>query len=172
MDNTAAAKGKIALGFTYTVDHIRAGKVLGSEPVHNLIPEEGLNHAIGVLLKAETQQANWYLGLFEGDYTPTDAVTAGTVVSLATECTAYDESARPQWVGGTVDEGFVTNEDNRAVFTMNADKTIYGGFLISSSTKGSGVGKLLSIVRFPTAKDVEDGDILRLRAELTNVSAA
>jgi hypothetical protein len=172
MENIAATKGKIALGFTYTVEHLRDGAVIGTEPVCNLIPEEGLNHAIGVLLLSEIQQAGWYLALYEGDYTPTDSVTAGTVVTLATECTAYDETARPAGVWSAVDAGFVTNEASRAVFTMNATKSIYGGFLISSSVKGSGIGVLLSIVRFPTVKEVEAGDILRLRAELTNVSAA
>lgn len=171
MNKSEAYTNKQKSGFVYVVDHFRNGQLLtGGEPVCNLMPEEGLNHALDVLLKNATQQVGWYIGLYEGDYVPIDSVTAGTVVAAATECTAYDETARPAWVGGTIDAGFVTNVDNRAVFTMNDTKTVYGAFMISSSIKSSGVGVLISIVRFPTVKEVEDGDILRVRAQYLNVS--
>jgi hypothetical protein len=172
MEQQDTAQGTLQSGFTYYVDHVRNGEVIGTDEVHNLIPTEGLNHILSVVLKAGTQQTNWYVGLFEGNYTPTATITAATVTATATECTAYTEATREAWVGGTVANGFVTNTDSRAEFTMNATKAVYGAFVVSSATKSSGSGVLISIARFPTVKNVESGDLLRVRAEFTNVSAS
>lgn len=171
MDISANAGSGVSAGFAYFVDHIRNGEVIGTEQVHNLIPTEGLNHILGVTLKAATQQPNWYIGLYEGNYTPTSTITAATVVATATECTAYTQGSRPAWVGGSVANGFVTNTDSRAEFTMNATKSVYGAFVVSSATKSSGSGVLISIARFSTVKNVESGDTLLVRAEFTSVSA-
>lgn len=160
------------MGFTYTVEHLRNGELIDTFQVSNLVPDEGLNHALGVLLKAETQQTTWYVGLFEGNYTPTNTITAATVTSVATECTAYDETTRVEWIGGAISGGAVSNTASTAAFTINATKAIYGGFMVSSSAKSSTVGILVSIVRFPTVKNVEATDILRVTASFTNISAA
>lgn len=164
-------KEKQVSGFTYVVEHTRGGEVLSAEIVHNLLPTEGLNHAVDVLLLAGAQQSNWYLALFEGNYTPTSTVTGATVVSVATECTAYDETTRQQWIGSAVSAGASSNTASKAVFTMNATKGVYGAFLVSSSVKSSTTGILLSIAQFPTVKNVIDNDILRVTASFTNVSA-
>ncbi len=166
-----AVDSKIAMGMEYIVEHVRKGVLIDKFAAHNIVPTEGLNHALSVILQGGTQQGTWYLGIFEGNYTPVPGITAATVVAAATECTAYDEATRPIWVGGTVSAGAVTNEDNRAVFTMNDEKDVYGAFLISSSAKSASVGVLFSIVRFPTVKQVESGDILRVRAAFVNESA-
>lgn len=171
MEHKDGANSTAAIGFTYTVDHYRAGKLLASDTEHNLIPTQGLNHALGVLLKGDTQVSSWYIGLFEGNYTPTPTATGATIVALSTESTAYTEATRQAWVGGAVANGAVTNEDNRAAFTINATKTIYGGFMVSSPVKGASSDFLLSAVRFSSPKNVEAGDILRVRAAFTNVSA-
>jgi hypothetical protein len=171
MTNIDHTSTQVRAGFEYYIDHIRDGELLASDKVHNLIPTEGLNHLLGVTLKAATQQSAWYVGLFEGNYTPTSTITAATVVATATECTAYTESTREVWTGGSVANGTVSNSDSRAEFTMNATKAVYGAFLISSAAKSSGSGVLLSIARFPTVKNVESGDVLQVRVEYTSVSA-
>lgn len=164
-------KDNVKLGFKWVVSHIRRGRILSVEPVFNLVPTEGLNHFLGVTLKGATQQASWYLAPFEGNYSPTAGITAATFAATATECSAYDEANRVQWEGGSVSGGTVSNEDNPAEFTFNAQKNIYGAALISSATKGGVTGSMLSIVRFPTVKPMEDEDVLRITSGLVAVSA-
>lgn len=166
------ASSEVAVGLTYTIDHYRDGQLIDSQTQHNLIPTEGLNHLISAVLKGGTQVSNWYVGLYEGNYTPTSTATGSTIVSLSTECTAYTEATRQQWVGGTVANGAVSNADSRATFTFNANKTIFGGFLVSSPVKGASADTLFSVVRFSTAKPVESGDILRVRADFASASAS
>lgn len=172
MEAAATAGGKTEVGFVYTVDHYRNGELIDSITQHNLIPTQGLNHLLGVALKGVTQVSNWYVGLYEGNYTPTSAATGATIVALSTECTAYTEATRQQWVGGLVASGSVTNADSRATFTMNATKNVYGAFLVSSPVKGATSDVLFSVVRFSTVKPVESGDILRVRAEFSSVSTS
>lgn len=158
-------------GFIWTLEHERDGLVIDVEEAKNLAPTEMLNAIQSAIYKSGAQQANWYVGLFEGNYTPDAAVTAATIAALATESTAYNEATRVAWVGGDVAAGAVSNALSKAVFTFNAAKTIYGGFLISASAKGSVLGVLASVVRFPTPKTVGIGDILRITAGSTLISA-
>ena len=171
MEQTKAMEAGGKMGFIYRVDHFRNGVLIDTSEDHNLIPTQGLNHALDVMLKAGVQITSWYVGIFEGNYTPIPAVTGATIVAAATECVAYAEATRPAWVGGAIANGFVTNDANRAAFTMNAAKAVYGGFLVSSPVKGGASDVIVSAVRFSTVKNVEAGDILRVRAEFTNISA-
>lgn len=158
-------KEHLPFGLTYVIDVLdKDGNVVDSETVHNMIPTEGLNHALGVIFKGTSQVTSWYLGLYEGVYTPASDDTAATIASDATECSAYAESTRVPFVSGAVASGSVDNAASRAEFTLNANKTIYGGFLVSSSTKGGTNGVLLSVVRFTSPKVLESGSVLRVTA--------
>jgi hypothetical protein len=161
----------IKLGFEYTIEHVRGGEVISTETATNLVPIQGLDYIVAGALTGGSTNNAWYIGLYEGNYVPTSAVTAATVVAVATECLAYANSTRPAWIAGPVTAGSVDNSASRAEFVMNATKTVYGGFLISSNTKSGGDGTLISIVRFPTAKSLESGDTLRVTAGITTVSA-
>ena len=158
---------KLPVRFKYLVEVIRAGVVIDSETVDNIVPTEGLNHILNTVLKGGTPIAAWYVGLFEGNYTPVAGLTAATITGAATECTAYAESTRVAWTGGTVASGAVDNTASKAEFSINAAKTVYGGFLISASAKSATTGTLISAVRFATAKVLESGDVLRITAGLT-----
>ncbi len=158
-------KEHLPFGLVYTVDVLdKHGNVVDTETVHNVVPTEGLNHTLGVVFKGVSQVPNWYLGLYEGVYTPGPADTAATIAANATECSAYAEATRVAFVSGAVAAGSVDNSASRAEFTLNANKTIYGGFLISSSTKGGTNGVLLSVVRFTSPKVLESGSVLRVTA--------
>lgn len=158
-------------GFTYTVEHVRNGEVLSTETVKNLMPLEGINHMLGVTFKGVTQATTWYIGLYEGNYTPVLGDTAAAFPAAATECTAYDESTRVEFNEGAVSGGALNNAANVAVFTMNATKTVYGGFVSSASAKGGISGVLGSAVRFASAKSLESGDLFRVTAGFTLASA-
>jgi hypothetical protein len=154
-------------GFVYEVEHFRNGKLIDFERLHNLVPLEGRQNILSVIGNAGTQITTWYVGLFEGNYTPVSGDTAATFPASATECTAYSESTRQEWVEAAPSAGVITNSASKAQFTMNATKTVYGGMLISSSVKGGTSGVLLSAGRFATSKAVDSGDILRVTASLT-----
>lgn len=164
-------KEKANIGFQYTVEHIRDGEVLSTEVVDNIIPTEGCNYVLNTSFVAGAALTPWYVGLFEGNYTPVAGDTAATFPASATECTAYAEAARVTWVPGTVAAGAVDNSASRAVFTVNATKTVYGGFMTSVATKGSTLGVLGSAVRFAAPKAVTSGDILRVTSGVTLVGA-
>lgn len=146
-------------------------EVVDRETVRNIIPTEGLNHILSVICNAGSQVTTWYIGLFEANYTPIAADTMAGFPAASTECTAYDESVRQTWVESTPSGGSTTNSASKAEFTINATKTLYGGFLSSSSVKSGTSGVLLSAAKFGTAKAVVDDDIARVTATLSLTSS-
>ena len=156
------------LGLNYVLEcHDRDGRLLWSEHTHNLVPIEGFNHALGVLLEGVTPITTWYVGLIESDYTPLPSVTAATLQGLATECLTYTPGTRVEYVGGAIANGNNDNSANLAVFTSTADKTIYALFLAGSPTKGSASSILLSVARLPSPYPFPNGSILRVQASPT-----
>lgn len=162
---------KLKVGFKYFVEHIRKGIVLSVEECFNLVPTEGMNHILNTEFKTGAQVTSWYVGIFEGNYTPVAGITAATIVAASTECTTYDSSTRPLWDSGTVSAGALDNSASKAEFVMSADKTVYGGFITSSNVKGGSTGVVDSAVRFATAKILETDDTLRITAGIVLANA-
>lgn len=150
---------------------IRAGRVIDEFEDSNLVVNEGLNSLLDIYFHASTQITTWYLGIFEGNYTPVATVTAATIASAATECTAYTNGTRPAYDEAAASSQSITNSASRASFVFNATKTIYGAFLISNSTKSGTSGTLFSAARFSTSKAVESSDELLLTYTFTAASA-
>lgn len=159
--------GLVRAGFTYHLEVVRGGVVIDSDWFHNLIPTEGIYHIVNTVFAGGVQIPTWYIGIFEGNYTPVAGDTAATFSSLSTESSAYSETARPTWQKGTISAGLITNVLNRAVFSMNADKTIYGAFMSSASPKQAVTGTLVSAARFNSPKILSSGDVLNVTAGLT-----
>lgn len=165
-------KTHLQAGFEYLVEIVdKDGVVRDRETVHNLMPVDGLNHMIGATLKGTAQVTSWFVGLYEGNYTPTPLDTAASFPTSATECTAYTETTRQALTLGAVSGGAADNSASRAEFTFSADKTVYGGFVASSSAKGATSGTLLSAVRFSSPKTISAGSTLRVTAGFVLVSA-
>lgn len=163
---------KLAIQGVYDVQVTCGGEKVSHSVTKNLITNEGLNYLLDVLLYSGTAKpANWYAGVFEGNYTPVATVTGATIAAAATECTAYDEAARPAYTVVAASSQTSTNNASKAVFTFNASKTIYGGFIITTATKSDTAGKLLSAVRFSSSHAVQDNYELNLRYDLTAASA-
>ena len=161
-----------AHGFIYEVVVRKPdGTLTQRERVKNLTPVEGLNHFSSVVFKSGLQVATWYIGLFEGNYTPTDDVKAATIAALASECTAYGSAQRVAFVPGAVANGSVDNSASKAEFVMTAARTVYGGFIVSASPKGATTGVLVSAVRFTSPKVLAIGDVLVVVAANSLVSA-
>ena len=158
--------GIIAAG-RYHGQHIRNGRVIDEWEDHNLVVNEGLNALLNIMFNGSTQITTWYMGVFEGNYTPVATVTAATITSASTECTAYAAATRPEYVEATASAQSITNSASRASFVFNATKTIYGAFLISNSTKSGTSGTLFSAAQFGSSKSVVSTDELLLTYTFT-----
>jgi len=161
---------KLQVGGVFHCQHVRNGEVIDEWEQPNLVVNEGLDKLLNVMFNGATQIGTWYLGLFEGNYTPTATVTASSIAADATECTAYDEASRPEYNEAAASGQSITNSANRAAFTFNATKTIYGAFLISNNTKSGTTGTLFSAARFSSSKSVVSSDELLLTYTFTAAS--
>ena len=160
--NPSAAMGAASIGFEYLIEHIREGRVIDQEFRHNIIPLEGLNYLLNSEFKGTAVPATWYIGLFEGNYTPQLSDTAAAFPAAATETSTFNEATRVAFVPGAVSGGTLDNSAAPATFTFNAPKTIYGGFMTSASAKGAVTGTLISAVRFASPKTPATGDLLKV----------
>jgi hypothetical protein len=72
----------------------------------------------------------------------------------------HDEATRPEYEEAESTAKLTTNSADRATFTINATKTIYGMFLISTNVKGADGGVLFGAARFASSRAVIDNDVL------------
>lgn len=156
----------------FDTEHRRGGDLLARDLSPNVIPTEGLNHILSVIVGGGTQVNPFYTGLFEGNVTPGASLTHATLVAVLTECVAYAETTRPAYVEGAIAAGAVDNSASRAVFTINASKTVYGGFLASSNVKSAATaGTCLAAAKFSASRAVVAADELAVKYSLSATSA-
>lgn len=158
---------KLLVGGKYQGQIVRAGRVIDEWEDDNIVVNEGLNSLLEIYFRGSTQITSWFLGVFEGNYTPVAGLTAATVTSASTECTAYASATRPAYSPAAAASQSINNSASRASFVFDATKTIYGAFLVSNSTKSATTGTLFSAARFATAKSVDNGDELLLTYTFT-----
>ncbi len=154
--------GELKVGGIFTFEQYRGGQLIDRWDAKNLVVNQGINSLLNVNFNAATQVTTWYIGLFEGNYTPVAGDTAAGFPAAATECTAYDEATRVAYVEAASTAQSTTNSASVAVFTMNATKTVYGAFLTSASAKSATTGTLMAATRFPVSRSVIDNDELRV----------
>ena len=118
------SKDNLFIGGRFIVEcYDKFGTFKWIEDTHNLVVDQGRNYILDSATTNGTQITVWYITLFEDNHTP---VAANTYASPGyTESSAYDESVRQEWVE-TRTAGTVSNTASKAIFTMNATKTIYG----------------------------------------------
>lgn len=165
------SNSSLAMSGKYIGQIIRKGVVIDEFEFDNLVVDQGLNYALNSGFGQASAITSWYIGLFEGNYTPTSAVTAATITGLSTECTAYASGTRPAWTTVASTAKQLTNGASRASFVFSAAKSIYGAFLVSSATKSGTSGTLFSAARFTTAKAVDINDELLVTYVLTAADA-
>ena len=139
--------------------------------VDNIVVDEGLNNVLNAALRNSGAQTAWYLGLYAGAYTPVATEIAATVAASAHEFVGYTGGARPQWRPAAAAAKAVTSAAQPAVFTFNANASINGAFLISSSQLSGTSGVLMSIAAFGSAKAVTAGDQLTLTYVMSAASS-
>lgn len=166
-----AAESSLGLGGHYHGQIIRAGEIIDEFDCPNLCVDEGLNSLLNIQFDGATQITTWYMGLFEGNYTPVAGDVGTTIAASATETIALTNTVRPTWTPAAAAAKAITNAASRATFTFNAAKTIYGGFLISNNTLNGSTGKLFAASRFTSAKLVDVNDQILLTYAFAGASA-
>jgi len=147
-------------------------KLIGRSECHNLIVDEGLNRILDIMLHATTQITAWYCVISESNTTPAAGMTYAT--PTFTEWQAYDEDTRPEYKEAASSSKSVTNSANKAVFTANATKTLYGAGLVGGgtapSTKGNtdGGGCLFNFGSFAASQPVVDDNVVNLTVTITS----
>ena len=155
---------KTQVGFVYTFRHYRNGVLLETIEQKNLMPGEGINHMLGLLVGG-AQFPAWYIGLYGNAYTPQASDKMLTFPGLAGEVSAY-AGDRKAFVPIAVSGGTLTNIGNEAEFTFDANVTVHGGFMGSHQTKGGTAGVLLSAVQLPSSRNFLAGDTISVGAGL------
>jgi hypothetical protein len=116
----------------------KLGNLISKGRAENIIPDAALDNILNVYFHATTQITAWYCGIFEDNVTPDGDTTYA--VPVFTEWEAYDEGTRPAFTEAAADEQSITNSANKAVFTANATKTLYGAFLAGGGTDANTKG--------------------------------
>ena len=135
-------------------------------------PEQGRNYVLDVAVNDGNKIANWYILLFENDYTPQESDTAQNIVSRAGEIATYAEGTRPALTVSTPTGGGVNNQGNIAQVTLNAAKTVRGFAIVSSAGKGTSTGTLLAVQRLDSARAYNSGDVVKIPATLLLANVA
>jgi hypothetical protein len=165
-------KSVLGTGFVYKCEAtLPTGDVLIFDE-HNLLPQVAIDHVAGLIRGTGSPISAWYMGIFEGNYVPANGTTSADLPTTAGECVAYSGASRPVWTNVYDASSVIDNAASRAVFTLNADKRIYGAFIVSSSTKGGGTGVLLSMARFAVPRDLPSGTEFAVTAGITLVPTA
>lgn len=161
-------QAKLNMKGKYIGQIIRNGVVIDEFEMENLVVDQGLNYALNASFGQASALTNWYIGLFEGNYTPTSGVDASTIATLSSETTAYTSSTRPAWtLPGATTTKQLHNGASRASFTFTGSRTLYGAFVVSSNVKAGTAGTLFSATRFATPKSVDADDELLITYTLT-----
>ncbi len=158
------------------------GNIKWQERVDNLVPTAGLNDVLTKYLKGSSYTATWYVGLIDNSgFGALDAGDTAAKITAAApnppttndwaELSEYDEAVRQTLTLGTASAGSINNSAAKAVFTINATKTVYGGFVISDSTKDGTSGVLFGEAAFSAPRAVVDDDTITVTVTVTCASA-
>lgn len=139
--------------------------------VHNLVTNEGLNHLLNTEFDAGTPVTSWFIGIFQGNYTPLSTDTAANIASNSTECSSYTSPTRPAWTAAAASSQSISNTASPATFTFNGSVTVYGAFLISNSTISGTSGTCFSAAQFGASKAVVNTDQLIITYTFNAASA-
>lgn len=172
IESSRALAQKMWIGSIWTTEcHDKNGNLKWVEENRpNVVTDEGINFMLDVMFHNATQEATWYVSIFESNSTPLVGWTYDLYAdSLVTECTAYDEATRVAYNEAAAGSKSITNSANKATFTINDTKDIYGAALVSNSTKSDHTAGdyLFCASLFSSARSVVDDDVLRVTVTIT-----
>lgn len=158
----------------YNVEHWRGSRLLSKTQDKNLCTNQGLDFILDCVFGAKAKVTTaWYVLIFESN--TTILATHTYAVPGFTESAAYTEGARVEYVDVPSSSQSLTNSASKAVFTMNATKTIYGAALVGAtagaittiSNTDATNGILYCASQFGSAKSVVNLDVLNVTITLT-----
>lgn len=160
------------------IDNIRiSGKVTvsqfgKSETFNNALSDEGRKHILDVIIGTASKIDNWYLAPASGNVSYQTSWAAANFASNATELTTqYANTTRIPYVDNAAQTvgGVMSNSDSPFEVTSTVDNVVlWGGGLLSVSTKAATAGTLLSLVKFTAARTlVTAGDSLQIAWPVT-----
>ena len=169
-------RGPLRLAGTFHFKQIRDGQVIDEWDADNVVTDEGLDHALDVVLSGGTQITTWYVILKDNTSDPVSGAETYATPQFV-EITAYSEGTRVAFVDGGVSSQSVDNSGSVASFSINGTTTVYGAALVGGgsapSTKGNtaGGGKLFCVVNFSASKSLTSGDTLEVTYTVTSADA-
>ena len=153
---------KLLVGGSFHAELIRDGEIIDAFDFDNIVVNEGLDSLLNISFNGASPITSWYVGLFQGNYTPVPSDAAATIATNSTECSAYAAGVRQLFVTVASTAQSITNAASRASFVFTSGVTIYGAFLASTATINGATGVLMSAARFSTSRVVASGDELLL----------
>jgi hypothetical protein len=153
---------KVGLDGVFDVLHVRGGEVIDEFLSDNIVVNEGLDYILGAAMDGGSTPVilNWYIGIFETNYTPLATDTAATISTNSVESSAYTEGLRQAFTDAGVANQVIDNYAAKATFNINATKTIYGAFMHSNSAINGNTGTLIAASNFGAGRSVIAGDQL------------
>jgi len=156
-------------GHVYT-DHYRDGKLIHRcDQGGNTFTTEGMARILNIVFRAQTTEANIYVGIFKNNVTPAVGDTAAAKLGAAGtygECqdADYDSPAtnKPAYTIAATSTASCTNAASTASFTMAASITVYGAFLSTVAAKTATTGTLFCAKAFTASRAVIDNDVLAI----------
>lgn len=164
----------IKTGGYFEFEHYRNGVLIDTWKTDNIVVDQGINYIMDAALSGATPITSYFVGLFKNNYTPVAADTAALFpgAGVANEATTeYNEATRPAWTEAGVSAKVITNSASPAVFTANTSVTIYGAFLVSTSTKGGTTGTLVAASKFSASRSLINNDVLNVTYTITGSSS-
>lgn len=135
---------------------------------HNLIVDQGIMKALGVMFYTDTKIASWYLTMFSGATTPGNTLTAANFATTLAEITSTTEGfsnvTRPVWTPSAPAANVISNQASKATFNVVATTSIEatGGALVSSDVRGGTSGTLWSAGLFDAPRELFNGEAFAL----------
>lgn len=134
----------------------------------NLIVDQGIMQALGVMFYTDSKIANWYLTMFSGATTPTANLTASNAPATLDEITSttegFSNTTRPAWTPSAPAANVINNDASMATFNIVATTSINatGGMLVSSDVRGGTGGVLWSAGLFDNARELFNAEPFQL----------
>lgn len=130
---------------------------------------EGLDYLNNAGLRGGTPITQWYVILFEADYTPTKSDKMSTFLASATEITAVEGATRVPINFDASVNGTISNDSSPVEIVLTEAKTARGIAIVSAPAKGASTGILLAAGRFTSPKQRDIGEAISVIAGLTDL---
>lgn len=143
------------------------------EFTHNIVTNEGLDHALESVLDAATQITTWYVTASSSNTSAAAGMTYASPTYTEITSAQVDESTRQAWTGGTVSSQSIDNSASAARYTASGSLTLYGASLVGGGSAPStlentaGGGTLFAYSLFASSKAMSASDTIDITYTFT-----